>query len=82
MFEPDDVTKPVETLPPSTGESREGAVMESGSDPMPEPDILAHAAADIHESGHAEERRADDVGHLHHYFISVEGYVLIAAVLS
>ena len=56
MFEPDDVTKPVETLPPSTGESKAGAVMESGSDPMPEPAVLAHAAADHAESGHVEAR--------------------------
>ena len=54
MFEPDDATKPVDTPHPSTDESKGGAVMESGSDPMPEPDVLAHAAADIHESEHAE----------------------------
>jgi transcriptional antiterminator NusG len=57
MFEPDDATKPVDTLPPATGESQHGAVMESGSDPMPDPDIVAHSAADSHETGH------DETGH-------------------
>ena len=63
MFEPDDVTKPVETLPPSTGESKAGAVMESGSDPMPEPAVLAHAAADHVESSHAEVTDTEEEGH-------------------
>jgi transcription termination/antitermination protein NusG len=59
MFEPDDATKPVETTTPSTGESKEGAVMESGSDPMPAPALLAHAAADHDESDHAAASAAE-----------------------
>ena len=71
MFEPDDATKPVDTLPPSTDESKAGAVMESGSDPMPEPAVLAHAAADHVESGHAEHGHAE----AHEHDVAESGHV-------
>ena len=63
MFEPDDATKHVDTLPPSTGESQDGAVMESGSDPMPEPDILAQSAAHAVESHDAPAEHAEVAEH-------------------
>jgi transcriptional antiterminator NusG len=64
MFEPDDATKPVDTPHPSTDGSKGGAVMESGSDPMPDPDVVAHAVADVEESHHhAESAHAEGTEH-------------------
>jgi len=48
MFEPDDLTTPVETLPSPAHQPGAGAVADSAHEPMPEPVAVVHVAAPEH----------------------------------
>ncbi len=63
MFEPDVVTKPVETLPHPATEPEAGVVMHVAQDSMPEPVAVVQAGADHIESGHDEGTDAEASEH-------------------